>query len=825
MSEGTASPPAASPPRALWQSRLWRLLLAPALLVGAFVAAAAWFLDPFEEKTTLGRIFVDTPEIYTRERLVNDRFLQDAWLSQELERDAISGHQTFSDRRSAVFRAGGAGQGTAAAAADSARTTGEDKEGELRLSSRVQLLEKVDYRDVVRSLTIENQLDDRHDLNSNSLYKFKFDAAVLPGTNTQASAQISIRLRGPLFLANSPKEGPLRSLSALGSAEDIEEWRKLYSKWIENLGLRLNQTQKELKQAFHNNEFAHNDYARVITFVSRNLNVSTGDVPACPVQIVALQGQERMPLRLQPEGHMARKACVIALIEKSVTKPAYAVSSEVASGAPLKFGEYQQNPGQAAPESEANKAKLVDGLAANKAKLVDGLLDYWLHSYCASKTMQLVLGLAVPDSTFVGRTYYTIPAFQTLARLTFFNPVLTTTEDNVFTVKQRVATIAAIDPARVKEDDLQEVDRKYNEEREWATREFAADLLPKVPFKVSRIDLKEVENDDINLTEQSFQEVWGGKGFYEAKVEVGLLNFARMTRRHVTAFTYSVTPKESSDSVSFTLSTDSKVDGQNLLPGEAGTAALQMRREALSRTLERRNAVVGFSTFTNDGSAEFGWLISPRHTAIVGQRQVQVQMPGQYPLSALVSLPSWWNQVRLDITASWIGKDGEIVKAAKKDGEIVKAAKPVEHVVDVPIDFEPLEGVLLGIEQLGPELIESRLDPILLTACRSGDIVIPGRRLWRSTKVTLGYQIANSIAVLPNMKGIIARFSEVQNQASVSEMSDPILRSTDGELEIPRTVRVWTSQGSLTLPTPARIGIPKDCPARVAPSASGATRP
>ena len=282
MSEGTASPPAASSPRALWQSRIWRLLLAPALLVGAFVAAAAWFLEPFEEKTTLGRIFVDTPEIYTRERLVNDRFLQDAWLSQELERDAIAGHQTFSDRRRAAFSAGGAGQGTAAVAADSARTTGEDKEGELRLSSRAQLLEKVDYRDVVRSLTIENQLDDRHDLNSNSLYKLKFDAAVLPGTNTQASAQISIRLRGPLFLEKSRKEGPLRSLSALGSEEDIQEWQKLYSKWIENLGLRLNQTQKELKQAFHNNEFAHNDYARVITFVSRNLNVSTGDVSPAP---------------------------------------------------------------------------------------------------------------------------------------------------------------------------------------------------------------------------------------------------------------------------------------------------------------------------------------------------------------------------------------------------------------------------------------------------------------------------------------------------------------------------------------------------------------
>jgi hypothetical protein len=814
MSEGTASPPAASPARELWQSRIRRLLLTPALLVTVLVVAAAWLLDlkPFGEKTTLGRIFVDTPEIYTRERLVNDRFLQDAWLSRELERDAVPGHQTFSDRRSAFFRAGGAGEGAAAAAADSAKTTGEDKEGELRLSSRAQLLEAVDYRDVVRNLAIENQLDDRHDLNGNSLYKFKFDAAVLPGTNTQASAQISIRLRGPSFLATSREEGPLRSLSALGSAEDIEGWRKLYSKWIENLRSRLNQTQKEIKQAFHNNEFAHNDYARVIAFLNRNLSVTTEDVPACSTEIVELHGQERKPLRLPPQEHMARKACVTALIQATVLKLAYVVPPEVASNAPPKFGEYQQDAEPVRQESEADRAKVVDQL-----------LDYWLNSYCATKTMQLVLGLAVPESSFVGKAYYTIPALQTLVRLTFFNPIPEKTEDDVFTVKQRVAAIAAIDLARVKEKDLQEVYRKYDEYwvqlyktksnpgQRAAYQDFAANLLPNVRFNVSSIDLKEIENDDIDLTGQSFQEVFGGEGVYVAKAEVGLLNFARMARKHVTAFTYSVTPKESSDSVSFTLSTDSRVDGRNLLPGEAGTAALQMRREALSRTLERRNAVVGFSVFTNDGSAEFGWLISPRHTAIVGQRQVQVQTPGQYPLSALVSLPSWWNQVRLEVTTSWIGKDGEIVKAAE----------PVEHVVDVPTDFEPLEAILLGIEQLGPELMESRLDPVLLTACRPGDIVIPGRRLWRSTKVTLGYQTANSIAVLPNMKGIIARFSEVQNQVSVSEAED---HPTGRALEILRTVRVWTSQGSLTLPTPARIGIPDDCPAQGAPGASGAKR-
>jgi hypothetical protein len=142
------------------------------------------------------------------------------------------------------------------------------------------------------------------------------------------------------------------------------------------------------------------------------------------------------------------------------------------------------------------------------------------------------------------------------------------------------------------------------------------------------------------------------------------------------------------------------------------------------------------------------------------------------------------------------------------------------------MDFGPLEALLLGIEQLGPELMESRLDPVTLTACRPGAIVIPGRRLWRSTKVTVGYQTADTISVLPNMKGIIARFDRVQNQMSWDE--EAAWRKRGGEGAIQRAVRVWTSQGSVTLPTPARIGIPAgaagDCMAAPAAPAPAAAR-
>ena len=789
----------------IW-SRIKALLGTPVLVVGAFVLGAAVMLvGAFGERATLGRILVDTPEVYTRERLVNDRFLQDAWLSRELERESIvPSQQVYEERRSAAARVG--------AGKDGARS-GEGEQApkpvaapEPRLSSRALLLEKVDYRDVVRNLAIENQLDDRHDLNGNSLYKLKFDASVLPGANTQASAQISIRLSGPSYLS-AVLDKRLRALSDLGGASEIRDWRDIYASWVENLGSRLNQTQKELKQAFHANEFAHNEYARLMTFLATNLQVRPGDVRTCRHDIVAIQGHDREPVRLGTQEHLDRKQCITDLVKSTIVEPTY-VEPQVAVPGDAKQAE--GNVGEYLPQpSRRPRVQRTD--AAERDKVVSGILDYWLNSYFATKTVQLVLGLPVPEGSFVGRAYYDLPAFRTLVKLTFFNPYPKTSAAEAFTVRQRVAAIAALDPQTVSASkQLEDVYLATGDY--WAQlyaakpdstpsryEDFAAGLLPNLRWRVSRSDLDEIAHDDVELGEQDFKPVPGVPGVFVAKAEVGLLNFARMARQHVRAFTYSVTPKESSDSVSFTFSTDSSVEGEAALPGEAGQAGLQMGRAGVSRTLERRNAVVGFSSFRDDGSAEFGWLISPRHTKLDGRQHVQVQTPGQYPLSALVSLPSWWNQVRLEVTTSWVGRDGKVI-----DG----TGETREHRVEMPTDFEPLEGILLGIEQLGPELMESRLDPVLLTACRPGAIVIPGRRLWRSTKVTLGYQTADSIAVLPNMKGIIARFGEVQNQLSITEAAQ---QKPDRPMEITRAVRVWTSQGSVTLPTPARIGIPMDC--------------
>src|SRR5215208_5002779 len=61
-------------------------LIALLLLLGAY---GAYILTNWEALApqTEGTVFIETPQIYTRERLVNDRFVQESWLRDVLKKD------------------------------------------------------------------------------------------------------------------------------------------------------------------------------------------------------------------------------------------------------------------------------------------------------------------------------------------------------------------------------------------------------------------------------------------------------------------------------------------------------------------------------------------------------------------------------------------------------------------------------------------------------------------------------------------------------------------------------------------------------------------
>lgn len=147
--------------------------------------------------TTFGKIYLDTPEVYSRERLVNDRFQQDAWLREKLREAPKQGLQggvgTSSQSNTALSL--GVGVSPQAPASTTAEKPGTPQDiGDTPIQ---QFRDVMAYREEVRNEILENQLDDRHDIAGNTLYRLKFDATVIPLQDTSAYAMVEVTITGP----------------------------------------------------------------------------------------------------------------------------------------------------------------------------------------------------------------------------------------------------------------------------------------------------------------------------------------------------------------------------------------------------------------------------------------------------------------------------------------------------------------------------------------------------------------------------------------------------------------------------------------------------
>lgn len=190
--------------------------------------------------TTYGLVLVDSPEIYTRERMVNDRFRQEAWLFEALDRETTPGVQGQLDSSVELKNIVDIESGSEAADDEdsgmhsppngtpekerSQSDTSDSQQPRLR-PIEVFRLQRA-YREEVRNAIIENQLDDRHDLNGNTLYRLKFDATVIPGNDTSAWARIRIQLRNTM-------------------ANDENQLRSVYRDWVELLDEQVNRLAQE----------------------------------------------------------------------------------------------------------------------------------------------------------------------------------------------------------------------------------------------------------------------------------------------------------------------------------------------------------------------------------------------------------------------------------------------------------------------------------------------------------------------------------------------------------------------------------------------------
>lgn len=211
--------------------------------------------------STKGAIYVDSPEIYTRERLVNDRYDQDFWLRGQLGKlDEPTNLVTTEIDQQLSVGVSNSLNPTVGQALPTSNNNGKSRPMPFGQDFRIRSA----IRDGIRQLVLENMLDDRHDLIGNTVYGLKFDTTVIPGNSSQQRAFVRVKLKA---------EDPFAKFNALTADPEIPRHvyafykdslpfdevnghlfsaKERYKNWLMDIESRLNQ--------HLNNQFKKKDF-------------------------------------------------------------------------------------------------------------------------------------------------------------------------------------------------------------------------------------------------------------------------------------------------------------------------------------------------------------------------------------------------------------------------------------------------------------------------------------------------------------------------------------------------------------------------------------
>ncbi len=785
--------------------RLWGTLTAGAksifstssfirlLLSGLGVLVIAYLFDfitfPFWPFTTQGKIYVDSPEVYTRERLVNDRYDQDYWLRMRLKELDEPGKLQLMAGESRTFskvQIGAApipraesgpdvpgedavdseqkepeGQEVNPPAADQAATS--SSEG-FRLPFDQEFRVAAGIRDMIRQQVLENMLDDRHDLTGNSVYGLKFDTTVIPGSNTRQRAIVRVSLTvddlfqksGTAHLFANSFSHYLQSIEEGNpSRADFDGQEAYYFNWLKDLEKRLNNAEKSVYNSMVRSQYA------------------------CPTRGQAVEGLQFMHILARNTLNVVLGIPTELFANLNPVKQVALKGNGINPGNPIAFKGDGINPGNPIEMLDKEYLKLPDPWA--RFFLIErNRFEYLEQSGMESDSCSYRISFAVNE------------LLEPLILIRPGHPVSREIED-------RKAHDCDGEDCLIRVGKLVDSDTEiYVRQRDFKRREIVfEDIGHKYPLAAQHFDWLWSAHfprcDDNSWQEHCSREEW-----LKVTMPSGLFNFIeKMSARD--AYAYAIFPKN--DIASLLVAAESQLDSSFL-----GFA--KQLRESITSSL-----LVGFGEGPeadprdfpetkrlkirkDDKPMVFGWVISARGT----------MQPTQKNQLALVSVPAWANKLNLRIERGWIDRQGRPqFDSPDYDLEIL-----------IPPSLEVFDFIFRDDARvtLGPTIRQSEMDRnIYLRAGRGARVLVPGSRLWRSATVTLGAQSADRIRVLPNMEGIIAEFSclnlpSAAYQATSEGMNDarPGNKETctlpefykgvsKGLFARPVTLRVWTSEG------------------------------
>lgn len=705
--------------------RLWFVIV---LLVLVTVTVWPWVQTlPLRPITTRGQIFVESPEVYTRERLVNDRYGQAFWLEQQL--DKLDQAQNFTSVRRDLALKLAFQPGSDVKLPPLAELSTPPFEHEFQIRSAL--------RDRIRQSLLENQLDDRHDLTGNSVYGLKFDTSVIPGTNTRTRAFVRVRVKPPSL----PDPGRLPELLRY-SLEDLSQQKDNpfadfpvhYANWISNIEWRLN------------------------SYLS--------DIPDWSCQPGDVDYGDRTTTQAILKEALVK---VLAIDKNTLVLPSGLFPD------PAKEGQAGFGVTGAIELPEPWKNYLQISLAHNDA------CRNWKQFVVEPLTQILALAPAAE----LDAVRKTKPAGDAPPPLQGF-------ETNYFQMaRQKLPARTALGTApsgagQPTPEQLTEyaiyVARQNPTGSPWVSREEFEQLSLKIALNAET-------GREILANRSGFEQCISPPGIsvgtgcnasaWFTAVQVGMYNLARDIL--------------SSDYYLYTVFPRSDVSGlleRSMLSSAVGLEGLGGPAGGLSSTVSETASKlipsqVSFSDAENKDEIVFGWVVGSGG----------VQQPVQKSQFVLLSLPAYLPKLELEVETGWLDRNSDF---HPKPG-----GAPVEMSVALPPDYEAFDTLISGVKRYGPAIFDRRMEKVRVEACAPASVLIPGARLWRSSLVTLAGQPADQIIVMPNMRGIIAKFETVPPLAkgtrlrsigpSAAQQGQQVVEEPN---RLPATLQVWTSEGS-----------------------------
>lgn len=826
-------------------SRRW---LWACLAATAFVSAGCPKEKPVTVPgTTHGRILVDSPEVYGRERLARDRLEQQQWLEAQLEavdqavfgfQGAISSQQLSSRR----FRAGvdasvgtalgversragidaverqselealrheierrrlqqelaaleagdeggggdGEGAGEGGTAAEGSDAAGASTEGVLQrllgsdalsadpsqlpsttvatatglVDRPVDLfLEKLALRERIRQELLENNLDDVHDLEGNTLYRLSFDTTVFPAHDTSAWAVVEVSL-GDLYGECTGADNP--------------DLYPVYFRWLDDLELSLNDDVDRLTELIQDKSRSTDELTdRERRFLARafeELPIDDETRGAARTHLGAVNDYYQRVLQ-EPERVSAE------VFEEEVQRVARAVVGE----------EFQQ-----ALDPDGSFVRISCGEEGGRLRVCQGT-RYYLSNFCKELKRRQQTGWTsayaiTPKVTF--ERISNVRASRTARELALglgatagaaefeaaFERAKVVDEATSAILRQPlvVGFSEMVDPSQVAEEERARTDLQILEARKPEVVQEVAEL--------SRGEIAALEQKVLGL-EQRLEEALSREQPAEEAPGVAVgEERARLRELPPPAAEREGTPElRGAEPVEDVESFREPEPIEEVRTADCGPYDIEAQncRWRPSRDPELYDA---------QARPLFGWILGPRFRAR-SETDASYDFrfaPRPESLAAVISVPAWWPVAQIEVRTCWVHerhvrRGGERVCQPDAEGTVLPD-RTVDYRVRLTGSSQAITSTLARVRrQPSAKLLAGRR----LEVGRAGQVVLVGPELWRNPRVTLGGQTASAIEILPDMRGLIASFDSVQRPAGWTSQQRLGLED----------VWVWTSEG------------------------------